>query len=98
MSDVVAVREGHLGVDTNDGDERNELFVDLEFERRLRECVERYQHLQRPATLLLIELHRFKAVDDTGGHAAGDEVLRQVAQTLRRLKKCGPIGPWKPES
>jgi diguanylate cyclase len=54
----------------------------FEFERRLGECVERYQHIQRPATLLLIDLDRFKAVNDTGGHAAGDEVLRRVAQTL----------------
>jgi diguanylate cyclase len=54
----------------------------FEFERRLDECVERYRHIQRPATLLLIDLDRFKAVNDTSGHAAGDEVLRRVAQTL----------------
>jgi diguanylate cyclase (GGDEF)-like protein/PAS domain S-box-containing protein len=54
----------------------------FEFERRLDECVERYRHIQRPATLLLIDLDRFKEVNDTSGHAAGDEVLRRVAQTL----------------
>jgi diguanylate cyclase len=57
----------------------------FEFERRLGECVERYRHIQRPATLLLIDLDRFKAVNDTSGHAAGDEVLRRVAQTLTAL-------------
>ena len=54
----------------------------FEFERRLDECVERYRHIQRPATLLLIDLDRFKAVNDTSGHAAGDEVLRRVAKVL----------------
>jgi diguanylate cyclase len=57
----------------------------FEFERRLNECVERYRHIQRPATLLLIDLDRFKVVNDTGGHAAGDEVLRRVAQLLTSI-------------
>jgi diguanylate cyclase len=54
----------------------------FEFDRRLGECVERYRLIQRSATLLLIDLDRFKAVNDTSGHAAGDEVLRRVAQVL----------------
>lgn len=54
----------------------------FELERHLSECFERYRYIQRPATLLLIDLDRFKQVNDTGGHAAGDEVLRRVAQTL----------------
>jgi diguanylate cyclase (GGDEF)-like protein len=54
----------------------------FEFDRRLGECVERYRLIQRSATLLLIDLDRFKAVNDTSGHAAGDEVLRRVAQAL----------------
>ena len=54
----------------------------FELERHLSECFERYRYIQRPATLLLIDLDRFKEVNDAGGHAAGDEVLRRVAQTL----------------
>jgi diguanylate cyclase (GGDEF)-like protein len=54
----------------------------FELERQLGECFERYRHIQRPATLMLIDLDRFKEVNDTSGHAAGDEVLRRVAQTL----------------
>jgi diguanylate cyclase len=54
-----------------------------EFELRLRKCFDRARHLGVPAALVAIDLDRFKLVNDTGGHAIGDEMLRKVAVTCR---------------
>ncbi|BFI95158.1 MAG: diguanylate cyclase [Rhodanobacter sp.] len=43
----------------------------------------RYLRNQRPASLILLDLDGFKQVNDTRGHAAGDAVLRQLANVLR---------------
>lgn len=37
-----------------------------------------------PLSLLAVDIDRFKEVNDTRGHPAGDQVLRSVAEALRR--------------
>jgi diguanylate cyclase (GGDEF)-like protein/PAS domain S-box-containing protein len=54
-----------------------------EFQQRLRDTYRKARHLDRPAALLAIDLDRFKAVNDAAGHAAGDAMLRRVAEVCR---------------
>jgi diguanylate cyclase (GGDEF)-like protein/PAS domain S-box-containing protein len=68
------------------------LFMD-----RLEQAVRRSEReIEEPFGILFIDLDRFKGVNDTLGHAAGDEVLRRTADLLlscvRDVDTVGRLG------
>lgn len=53
------------------------------FEHRFAESLAAAEGNAEPIALLLIDLDGFKAVNDSFGHAAGDEVLKEMAAHMR---------------
>jgi diguanylate cyclase (GGDEF)-like protein/PAS domain S-box-containing protein len=54
-----------------------------EFERRLQEAVDSAQTADTAHALCYLDLDRFKIVNDTCGHTAGDNMLREVASIIK---------------
>ena len=59
------------------------------FDRKLSEEIDQRMHPGTPRALglVMIDVDRFKVFNDTHGHVAGDEVLRQVGAVLRRMTR-----------
>jgi diguanylate cyclase (GGDEF)-like protein len=65
----------------------NRRTVELQLEARVKRG--------EPFTAIYIDLNGFKKINDTYGHAAGDELLRQVGERLRSAFRAGDtIGRW----
>ena len=54
------------------------------FADRVEQAIVRAKRSKRPPALLYLDLDDFKRINDTLGHAAGDQVLVEVARRIRR--------------
>jgi diguanylate cyclase (GGDEF)-like protein len=62
------------------------------FTERFEEEVTRMHRMQAGLSLMLIDVDHFKRINDTHGHLAGDECLRQVALRLKaQLKRPSDV-------
>ena len=69
----------------------NRRFLEQVMKREL----QRHERFQLPLSLLFIDVDRFKQINDTLGHEAGDRVLQYVAQFLKRhIREADYVFRW----
>jgi ammonium transporter, Amt family len=62
-----------------------------EFERRTQIAIRNAVREESEHVLCYLDLDKFKSVNDAAGHAAGDELLKQVATLLRSHARSGDL-------
>ncbi len=60
-------------------------------ETHLSSALDHAAHMGRPLSLMILDVDHFKAVNDTYGHDAGDEVLKGLAQRVRRVVRSADL-------
>ena len=78
MLEIVNVTDPLTGV-------KNRLWFNTEFDEQWRRSGES----RRPLSLVLVDLDHFKWINDTYGHLAGDECLRQVSTAMASVVRGG---------
>ncbi len=62
-----------------------------EFEHHLQRSIDDQQRTGSEHALLFLDLDQFKVVNDTCGHAAGDELICQVSSTVKLRLRSGDV-------
>lgn len=86
FSDVTAIHDAHRELNhLAHHDPLTGLPNRLLFDDRLNNAMEQAQRNEQRCLVMFLDLDGFKMINDTLGHAAGDELLRIVASRLRSL-------------
>jgi diguanylate cyclase (GGDEF)-like protein len=80
---VLVIWNGHDAQEIARHDAMTGLLTRPGFDARLSDALQAVQRRGQSAALLAIDLDRFKAINDTHGHAVGDDVIREVGARLR---------------
>jgi diguanylate cyclase (GGDEF)-like protein len=78
---AVAIRNARLE-ELSFKDPLTEVYNRRYFTLRLEEEARRHARFGEPVSLVLVDVDRFKAINDERGHRAGDEALKETAQVL----------------
>ena len=68
-----------------------ELYNHRYFQETLKNQIEISKRYEQPFSLIIIDIDFFKKFNDTYGHQAGDAVLKQVAQTLKKNSRTTDV-------
>lgn len=61
------------------------------FENKLKQLLQTERNSHQRHALVFIDLDRFKAVNDSAGHAAGDALLRELAQLMLSMLRSSDV-------
>jgi diguanylate cyclase (GGDEF)-like protein len=94
MCDVlaVAIRNAMLFAEMQEFAERDTLTAVYNrrlFDRELEAALARSRRSGEPLSVLVVDLDDLKRINDSGGHAAGDDALRALADALRATVRAG---------
>lgn len=62
-----------------------------EMDRVLAEFVAAHRETKRPCSLIMTDIDRFKSINDTYGHQAGDQVIQSIAQMMKSFSRAGDL-------
>jgi diguanylate cyclase (GGDEF)-like protein len=61
------------------------------FQEKLRQEIVRQGRIQKPLALMMLDIDHFKQFNDTHGHQAGDEVLKQLSKIISHQSRCNSL-------